>query len=527
MNARLIALSALLSTLCAVATLAGVVAEEDALTPKRVLVLDGSFVHDVGAVHLNMTNFGLIGSRPRVSSGYSHAPSLEYPVGSGIDFLWGAGLWVGALVDGVPHVSTGQYAIEFMSNPDDPLDTMYRSQEGAPGSFRYPSPFADDDGDGLEDEDPLDGIDNDLDGLIDEDYAAISNQYFRTVMRDFGTYVEQNAFDHTPLGLEITQESFQWAASDLDEFVGIRYVIRNAGSSMLEDVFVGMFADFDLGSPEDDLPGFFQGERVAFDGSTVPITLAYTYDMTTPGLAGVMVVNHTTDASGITAPSEVETRSFQSISGNLTFAQGGDPNNDAERYDLLSRDEHDAVPPFGNPGSAADYRTLLGTGPFATLAPGESISFDVAFVVGADLASLIQNAANAQRLALGQRYDRDGDPSTGPGGLEYVVPWSGAFVTTDAPASRDDVALHLVPNPFNPRVAIEYLLPTRGRVTLDVFDVRGRHVVRVFEGEADAGHGSQVWTGLDGNGHESPSGVYFVRLRQDDLMLTQRGVLVR
>lgn len=526
MQARLVLSIAILSALCSASAIAQVAVDEVVRAPERVLVLDGSFVHDVGAVHLNITNFGLIGSRPGVSSTYGHAPSLEYPVGSGIDFLWAAGLWVGALVDGVPHVSTGEYSPEFASDPDDPLDTIYRSQEGAAGSFRHPSPLADDDGDGLEDEDPLDGIDNDLDGSIDEDYAAISHQYFRTVMRDYGAFIEQ-VLDHTPLGLEITHESFQWAASDLDEFVGMRYVIRNAGSSTLEDVYLGMFADFDVASPEDDLPGFFQGQQVAFDGTSVPITLAYAYDLSTSGLAGVMVVNHTTDASGITAPSEVETRSFQSFSGNATFEQDGDPNDDAERYDLLSRDELDAVPPTGEELSARDYRTLVGSGPFPTLAPGESISFEVAFVVGADLASLLQNAANAQRLALGQRYDRDGDPLTGPGGREHVVPWSGAFVTTDAPARREDIALQLVPNPFNPRVAIEYQLPTRGAVTLDVFDVRGRHVVRVFEGEADAGRGSHVWTGEDRSGRAAPSGVYFIRLRQDDRMVTRRGVLVR
>jgi hypothetical protein len=52
-------------------------------------------------------------------------------------------------------------------------------------------------------------------------------------------------------------------------------------------------------------------------------------------------------------------------------------------------------------------------------------------------------------------------------------------------------------------------------------------VLRVFEGEVDAGSGSRVWNGEDRRGRPAPSGVYFVRLRQNDLMLTQRGVLVR
>ncbi len=49
------------------------------------------------------------------------------------------------------------------------------AREGDPGGRRGFSRQPDDDGDGLEDEDPLDGRDNDGDGLIDEDHAAVSH----------------------------------------------------------------------------------------------------------------------------------------------------------------------------------------------------------------------------------------------------------------------------------------------------------------------------------------------------------------
>jgi hypothetical protein len=50
-----------------------------------------------------------------------------------------------------------------------------RAAEGAPGGLRGFSADADDDHDGLVDEDRLDGVDNDGDGRIDEDYAAVSD----------------------------------------------------------------------------------------------------------------------------------------------------------------------------------------------------------------------------------------------------------------------------------------------------------------------------------------------------------------
>jgi len=48
-------------------------------------------------------------------------------------------------------------------------------REGATGGQRGYSTLADDDSDGVVDEDRLDGLDNDGDGLIDEDHAAISD----------------------------------------------------------------------------------------------------------------------------------------------------------------------------------------------------------------------------------------------------------------------------------------------------------------------------------------------------------------
>jgi len=48
--------------------------------------------------------------------------------------------------------------------------------EGCRGGVRLPSPEADDDGDGLIDEDPFDGRDNDGDGFKDEDFAAVGER---------------------------------------------------------------------------------------------------------------------------------------------------------------------------------------------------------------------------------------------------------------------------------------------------------------------------------------------------------------
>jgi hypothetical protein len=63
------------------------------------------------------------------------------------------------------------------------------------------------------------------------------------------------------------------------------------------------------------------------------------------------------------------------------------------------------------------------------------------------------------------------------------------------------------PNPFNPTTSIEYRLPANSTVRLEIFDVFGRLVTTLVNGEKDAGYHRSPWTA------DVASGTYFYRLR--------------
>jgi hypothetical protein len=65
------------------------------------------------------------------------------------------------------------------------------------------------------------------------------------------------------------------------------------------------------------------------------------------------------------------------------------------------------------------------------------------------------------------------------------------------------------PNPFNPTTTISFTVPKAGKVLLDVYDVRGRLVTRLLDGNKPAGTHQVVWDGTDMNGNSVASGVYF------------------
>jgi hypothetical protein len=68
------------------------------------------------------------------------------------------------------------------------------------------------------------------------------------------------------------------------------------------------------------------------------------------------------------------------------------------------------------------------------------------------------------------------------------------------------------PNPFNPRTTIRFDLPVAGQAQLSIYDLAGRLVRVLVEGEILAGSHQAVWDGRDASGRSSPSGSYLARL---------------
>ncbi len=416
-----------------------------AAAPKD-MVFD-EFVHNAGELQMNITNWGLLGSYPNSPAFFADQPSAMWPAGSGVEYLFAAGLWVGAVQNGVPLVTTSQFEAELRPNPEDPLDTIWAAAQGQANGARYPDPGEDDDGDGSVNEDPLNGLDDDGDGAIDEDFAAIGNQHFRCVMRDDRPLAREDNPEHQPLNISVVQETFQWENDQVDDFVGFQFTLTNVGNAPLQQVFVGFWADPDCGPRDvddvasDDLLHFEEDPTYrAPDGSSVPLSIACAYDADgdggrTPGWLGMMFLDHPTDPTGENAPEFVRIRSFQSLQRNTPFDRGGDPNNDPERYELLSTNGIDNTPPLFTVERANDARILLSNGPFDNIEPGESLTFQMAIVMGEGLAGLKANAAQAALTFYGGYFDRDGDSSTGVKGRESRVcaedfpPGSGVEIT--------------------------------------------------------------------------------------------------
>jgi len=83
------------------------------------------------------------------------------------------------------------------------------------------------------------------------------------------------------------------------------------------------------------------------------------------------------------------------------------------------------------------------------------------------------------------------------------------------------------PNPFNPTTLIEFDLPRRSYVRIDIYDIIGRRVRTLGDSEFAAGLHQVEWCGDDYSGKRVAGGVYFYRLTTAEGTETRKMMLLK
>jgi hypothetical protein len=453
-------------------------------------------MHDVGNVTFTLSNYGECGN-PNAAPSFK---GFEFPINSGSDFLFSAGVWIGADVNGQKFVTTATdgdngtgelYPVHLGSSPfsnagndpdwfvtsksfatfndrfyvmgakgtDDDGDWVLATDDldgdGKPsanwdggrgligfdddadgdidedgidgpdsapefddngdGNCNYdPEPhidedpagdmssdYVDNDFDGLYDlEDPdLDGdccpglLDDDGDGLDDEDGVARGTQEYFAVMQDNieQTYVSSPDGPHNPLNIIVSQRTYAFPEAYAADFILLDYRIRNVGPLPLNNVYIAMFSDPDIGAQGEggdaaslDDFNYYDPERLMM----VQYDDLHDNDGTGPGVFAIRVVK---------TPSALE--DLRLTFANFERTSGGDPEFDIDKYNLMT--SGDIAPPTPETG---DWRMLMSFGDDAAdgfqIRPGEELPITVAFIAGEDTADVGVNAEWALAIYL-------------------------------------------------------------------------------------------------------------------------------
>lgn len=107
---------------------------------------------------------------------------------------------------------------------------------------------------------------------------------------------------------------------------------------------------------------------------------------------------------------------------------------------------------------------------------------------------------------------------------------TGADDAADETVRPDKFALmQNYPNPFNPMTTIRVYNPEARPVeaTLEIFNILGQKVSVLFDGMMQPGINSITWDSRDDNGQAVATGIYFYRIKTEQIILTKKMLLLR
>lgn len=377
--------------------------------PATSLTLDVTtylWVNSIFCVVYNQGNFGYDDA-----AAFGKIDGFYYPFASPLDtksVIYAAGIWVGAQVAGDTRVAIAEYSSEFvpgkMENNTWTSDrASYKVYKIGSGPTREGGSYdqtADYNNWPFDDGAPGKWVD---DGEGGQEYVPdmLGNQMCWSVYNDAKADAHTN-METDPLGIEIQQSTFGFAMKGpLDNIIFTKFVIYNKGLNTLENTYISLWADPDVGDAGDDLVGC----------DTI-LSLGYCYNSGSDEIYGNAVPAVGFDFfQGPIVPSPGDTAYLPydtipdmkvlPMSSFNKYINGTDPTTAEEVYNYMMGLEPDGEPvvtpdgdtttffmsgdPVADSGwidfDPADRRYMMSTGPF-TMAPGDS-----QIVVAAMLAS--------------------------------------------------------------------------------------------------------------------------------------------
>ena len=310
---------------------------------------------------------------------------LEFPRGSGMTAVFASGIWLGARVGGQTRVTVAEYSQEYIPGvmaggtflPDQPEYRVYKvSRNDTTGYAAW-----------MNDAVPL-GAPTDPTGTMP---GILGDQTLWTVFNDADPGAHSNdAGFSIPLGVEVQLLAFAYdRPGALGHTIFLKYRIFNKGANTLNDTFISLWSDPDLGGAADDLVGV-----------DVPAALGYCYNAdgfdvaygSAPPAVGFDLLQGPRGDGGAILP----------LASFNKYVNGTDPNSPTRSFNYmrgLSLDGNPIVNPvtgqvttFVNDGDPcvglgwidsmpSDRRLMLSSGPF-TFDPGDTQEVVAAVVLG-------------------------------------------------------------------------------------------------------------------------------------------------
>lgn len=467
-------------------------------------------IHDGNQVEMCVSNFGKFGQTASQGAG------CWWPVGSGHNYIFGAGLWFGTIDsltgDTLVTVCYGPHGAETEVVPG--LEGMSQSHPDAI-IYMYPETWP-----------PPDST------FPMAPQEAISDEDSWTCFNDLDSTAHVPG-DGRPIGLEIYQKVYVWDEPYIDDVIFMQYLVKNVSDQTLRDCYIGICTDNDVGNEAgtgddqchvileqpylvdenlyiiDDLgyqwdgddyePGWSSVGAIGFDLLQTPFDLESGADKDDDGILDQYerdssyywnnVPEHKWDVDNDGVPDwrDASENPQLGLTAFKIFSLALDPNIDAERYLTLAgyNFQNGQYEPFDTviPGPD-DQRFLMSAGP-CEIPADSSIEFIFAVVLadyGADAVPMAETC-----LVINDHWAQ----------WQYDMSWF-LHVAEGTSALTPNPRFAIGPNPVTNNTQISFTQAGAGRVSLKLYNIVGQQV-RIL---------------LD---RSMPSGNHILPLRTDDL----------
>ncbi len=338
----------------------------------------GTFYTNVGQIGLTITNYGTMGTR---NNSWPNQPSCVYPSGSLIEHMYQSGLWIGGQLRHDPtyhaRVTTGSSDRVSTSPLTGYEFTTDVSSMMIQRSSLANSPYFD------------------QNAISHQDFLANYTDRYTRVPVQSG--IGDSINGHNPLGITVYQESYAWNFPYANNFVILSYTITNMNVDTIDGLYIGLWSDNVVRNTNAVRPSvgrlFFQSCGEGFDSLA---RMMYTYESNpSPGSVpansyiGVVLLGATPFPTGIQWLHDLHTQTYYNA---WLFQQGGtgypelySPSDDynaspyLSRYTRLGNSLPQSIITYVH-NTPSNYTTLLSTGPWETLLPGQSVQVVFAVV---------------------------------------------------------------------------------------------------------------------------------------------------
>jgi serine protease len=279
-----------------------------------------------------------------------------------------------------------------------------------------------------------------------------------------------------PLPVKVHHQAFAWDTPGNLKYVVVQYTIYNTGATAINNLYAGIFADWDITSAT------YNQDRCFYDA---PYRMGYAYySGGGQPYVGISVISTTAPAINYSIDND------PTGGGGVIIYNGYST---AQKYYTMSHSRNSA----GVSGSGNDIVDVVSSGPF-NLNPGDSAKVTFALVAGDSLKDIETSADSAAAKF-------------------------GTVLTTTAEMDNTSVMMwQNFPNPATESTTISFRIPKEENSDLSIYNLFGEKVLTLANGSLHPGMHQYIV-----NTANLAAGIYFYRLNCESGTFVRKMIIVK